>query len=930
MKKRVIYVAIIFLICVLHNNTFSQRINGSSNIVKGTLSNGMTYYIKKNDKPVDEVQFRLIIKAGSILEDEDQRGFAHFLEHMAFNGSEHFPGNSLIDYFQSIGVQFGHDINAYTGYDETVYMLPVPNTEKETLDKAFYFFGDILGGLLTLSKKDIDEERGVIHEEWRTTTGLNDRMRQEMYPLLYFNSRYKDRLPIGLMDEVVLKEGNEEALRRFYKDWYRPNLATLLVVGDVDVVEIEQRIKDTFETINNPVKTKERVYYGVNNHDNTLIKRINDKEITSTTIRIINKIPKRKEQTLNAFKIKVANILYTYMINERLEEKSNIKDAPFMFASSYISEGSGDKDRYISTASVKEGSIIEGIKGLMNELYRVKKYGFTQGEFERKRAILAKDIQTEGLEKNTLKSAQLMEQLMEQVLSNQECITSDLRHELFVKAINTISKEDVEKLANQYINNKNANRVIFVSAPTSVNIPSNEKIKFALDNVDYDSLEPYSAEELSGPLIEKEPQIGRLLITSTDEILGTTTLTYENGAEVVIKPTLLKNNEIQFMGSREGGYSRASDEQFNNASLSASLVQLGGLGRYNKQQVERLIGDKNASVSVNINRFSETIGGKSTVEDFETMMQLIYLKFTAPRKDKDQFDRFILNKKEYNKNRLNNPNKYFADVINKTLYNHHPRVATLLSQEEIEALSLDDAYEFYVSRFRSVRGMRFVFVGNINLKTFQPLIDKYIGGLPGDKIPNKCIDRGLKVLNKKISTEVARGKSEKSKVVIRFQGKYANGQLNRIKMQLLSDLMTIRLTKKLREELGGTYSPFAYSKVLDKPFNQYQFSIIFTCDPNQASALQKVALQIVDDLKKEVELEDLEKVKKATIKNRERALARNNYWVDLLLSDKRKLTTNYLKYNKQVEVVSQKSIMRLAKKYLDIQKVKIFLLSPEV
>ncbi|MBB3698509.1 insulinase family protein [Flammeovirga yaeyamensis] len=928
MKSLNIIFLSLFLLVFTYIN--AQEIPLNPDVKKGTLSNGMTYYIQKNDKPANEVQFRLIIKAGSILEDEDQRGFAHFLEHMAFNGSEHFPGNSLIDYFQSIGVQFGGDINAYTGYDETVYMLPVPNSEKETLDKAFYFFGDILGGL-SLNKKDIDEERGIIHEEWRTTTGLGDRTRDKMYPLLYFKSRYNERLPIGLMDEVVLNVGNEEALRRFYKDWYRPDLATLLVVGDIDESEIEQRIKDTFGGKTNPVNERERVYYSVENHPNTLIGKMVDEEITSTSAMIINKMPKQKEETLEDLKTSVANILYTYMINQRLQEVAKTKDAPFMFASSYKAGGSGDKDRYMSNVSVKSGQVLEGLKGILNELYRAKKFGFSQAEFERKRAILAKDLKTEAMEQSSLKSSQYIGNLMSHVIYGSEYTSAEFKNDYLDKVIKEITVEDIEALAQQYIQNSPENRVVFINAPKGEKIPSDEEILEAINSIDYASLTPYQSEEVDGPLMEKEPVAGKVISTTKDEVLGTTTLTYENGAVVVIKPTTFKNDEIQFSGARDGGYSLASDEQFNNASLAASLVELGGLGKYNKQQLEKLIGDKQATVSTNINRYSETVGGKSTVEDFETMMQLTYMKFTAPRKDKEQFDLYISNKKEYNKNRLNDPDSYFADVINKTMFNNHPRVATLLTQDQIDALNLDDAYDFYTSRFSSVRGMHFVFVGNIDLATAQPLLDKYIGGLPGGEIVHNYRDNGLRVPKTKTVIDVAKSKSEKTKVIIRYQGKYPTGQDNRIKIELLGDVATIRLTKKLREELGGTYSPFAYGRVIEQPNNEFQFNIVFTCAPDQADTLQQVALQIVDDLKKEVKAEDLDKVKKTAVNHREKALERNNYWVALLqnANERNEGASEYVKYVKEINEVSQKDLQKAASKYLKNNKVFIFTLSPE-
>ncbi|KXX66529.1 pitrilysin family protein [Flammeovirga sp. SJP92] len=919
---------IIFMLLTLQYVN-AQTIPLNPAVKKKQLENGFTYYIQKNQTPSKEVQFRLILNVGSILEDEDQRGFAHFLEHMAFNGSKHFPKDALIDYFQSIGVEFGGDINAYTGYDETVYMLPVPNNEKETLDNAFLFFSDILSGL-TLDKEDIDAERGIIHEEWRTTTGLSDRLRDDMYPLLYYNSRYKNRLPIGLMNEVVLNKGNEEALRRYYKDWYRPDLATLLVIGDIDEKEIEDRIKASFSNIENPENKRERIYYTIENHDQTLIKNIQDEEITSTSVKIITKIPKHKEETLKDLKRSVANILYTYLVNERLSEVSKQKGAAFMYAQSYAQGGSGDKGRYVSTASVKTGQVINGIEALQRELYRIKKYGFTEAEFNRKKSIFEKDVKTSILEQSTLTSAQYINMLQSHVIYGEEYTSSEFKNDFLLDVIGEISLEDIQELTDEYINDSEKNRVVFVTAPAVEKIPSEDEVLKAINNIDYEAIKPFASDEIDAPLLAVLPQKGTLQKEETDEVLGTTTLHYQNGVKVILKPTTYKKDEIRFVGRRNGGYSLASDEEFNNASMANTLVELGGLGDFDQQQLEKIVGDKRVALSSFIHRYTEGVSGFSNVEDLETLLQLNYLTFIAPRKDKDQVERFIENKKEFNKNSMNDPETYFADEINKVMMNNSPRTATLLTPEQLDNLSLDKAFDFYTSRFGGANGMTFMMVGSFEVDSLKPLLDQYIGSLPSKTIEKRYKDHGIRPPVGK-SIVVDKNTADKTKVILRFTGKYPSTQKERIAIQLLSDITTIRLTKVIREEMGGAYAPFASAYVENIPYNHYQFNIVFTTSPDQAEELRKVALSVVNELKKEIKAEDIDKVKKALLNHRDKALENNGYWLKLLSNYNRRGegSKQFENYTEDVKKINSKKLQSTAKKYLKEGEVLTFMLSPQ-
>jgi zinc protease len=898
-------------------------------LVKKTLPNGFTYYLQKNVLPENQIQMRLVINAGSIQETEEQRGFAHFLEHMVFNGSKHFPGNSLIDYLQSIGVEFGADVNAYTGYDETVYMLPLPDGKKQTLDKAFLFFGDILSGL-TLSTEAIDNERNIILEEWRTTIGLNQRLKDAMYPLLYHNSRYLHRRPIGLM-EVVTKRGNDEELRKFYRSWYRPDLASLIVVGDFDEEDIEKRINSVFGPLENPENAPERKFYTVPSHDSTFVKIIKDKEITSTSVKMIRKFPHRDEKTLADLKRSVVNLIYTYMVNQRLSDIAQRKEAPFMYAQSYAASASGKTDRYISLVTTKSDQIIEGTQGLMRELLRIKKHGFTQAELDRKKDILYNDFERMAREEDTQTSKQIMEAISNHIIYGEEYAGISFNKDFVHKVIDEITLSDIQNLVNEYIDQSQRNRVILVTTPEDTDVPTEDELLGAIKSVTSETLSRFKDIEVHGPLIADTPVSGKIKRESYSEKMGITTIEFANGVSVAMKPTEFKSDEIRFSSMRDGGYSLAMLDNFDNASMASVLVSQGGLSKFSALELERLTSGKQVYVSPYIHRYTEGVSGFSSKDDFETLLQLTYLTYTSPRKDEAQFERFIDNKKEYNKNAFNNPDSYFTDEINKVMMQNSPRTATLLSPEKLDDLSLDKAMGFYKSRFKSAYGTRFFMVGSFDVDSVKPLLSKYLGSLPGEKIETKFVDHGIRPPKGEHQYIFPRNRVEKTKVLMRFTGEYPNTQKARIEMGLLSDVLTIRLNKKLREEIGGVYSPFASSTILQRPYNRYRMDIYFTCSPANLDTLLQAALKEVEIMQGGISEENLEKVKKAWLKNRESSLNTNGYWRKLLEDQwtRGEDEKDFEKYEDQIQNVTGKQLQKLARKYLDKKNHLEFILSPQ-
>jgi len=907
-----------------------EKIPMNPKVVKKILPNGFTYYLQKNNNPENQLIVRLVIKAGSILETEQQRGMAHFLEHMVFNGSKHFPDNSLIDYMQSIGVEFGGDINAYTGYDETVYMLPLPNCAEETLDKTFLFLGDILNGL-SLTTEAIDKERSIIHEEWRTTIGLNERLKNEMYPLLYRQSRYLNRLPIGLMDEVILKNGNDEELRKFWRSWYRPDLTSLIVVGNFDIDNIEKRICETFCPLELKKNAPKRDCFIVPLSDSSFVKIIKDKEITGTSINIVQKFPHKGEETLGDLKKSITNILYTYMINQRLSDVAQSINAPFIYAQSYASSSVGNIDRYNSIASLKSDSIIDGIKGLVRELLRIKRFGFTQAELDRKKLILSNDIERMAAEEDKLSSEQIMEAISNYVIYGEENADFSFKKRFTQQVIDELTVADIQTLIDEYIDQLDEGKIIFLMAPESSKTPSESEILNAIKAVSSEQLEPYIVNEINEPLMTEYPTGGILAKKSYSLKTGITTLELTNGVRVDLKPTTFKIDEIRFSSIRNGGYSLASDQDFNNATMAAVLVNNGGLGKFSKSELEQLISGKQVDVSPYIHSCTEGVTGFSSSSDFETLLQLTYLIYTSPRKDSYKFQQYIANKKEFNKNQLNDPDSFFADEINKIMMQNSLRTATLLTVDQLDSLNLDKAFDFYKSRFDSAYGTHFSIVGSFNPDSIQPLVIKYLGSLPGTKAASNFVDHGIRPPQGNHRYVFPHNSVDRSKVIIRFTGKYPVSQTKRIEMGLLTDVLTNQLNQKLREEIGGVYSPYASSNVFEYPYQRYQFDVVFTCSPNNVDTLVKATFGEIEKIKMGIEDNSIDKVKKAWLKNRDGSLKTNEFWrrtiEDMWIRDEDE--SDLLNYEEQIGRVTMKDLSRLAKKYLNKKNHLEFILSPE-
>ncbi|NNE70227.1 MAG: insulinase family protein, partial [Rhodothermales bacterium] len=597
----------------------------------GTLANGLTYFIRENQRPENRAALWLAVNAGSILEEDDQQGLAHFLEHMAFNGTRDFEKQELVDYLESIGMRFGPDLNAYTSFDETVYMLEVPTDSLEVLDQALLIMENWASGI-TLDEEEIEKERGVVLEEMRAGKGAQARVRDKQFPTLLKGSAYPDRIPIGT--EEVLSTAPTEAFRRFYERWYRPDNMAVIAVGDFDASDIERRITERFSGIARPESPLDRPDHPIPAHDETLVTVISDPELTSTSFVVYNLFPKRTATTEADNRRAFVEGVYHGMLNLRFAELRQEPDAPFLFAGS----GSGSMvratDAHVQSAQAKEGRVLESLEKVLTEIERVDRFGFTESEIERARTNVLRGLESALAEKDKRPSARHASEALTHFLTGAALPGLEFNVEQARRELPTITIEEVNALARQ--TTSQGSRVIAVTGPDKedVTLPTEEELLAVFDTVRADtSIVPWEDNVLEQPLVSERPRLGIVVRERTHPDIGVTEWELRNGVRVVMKPTDFQNDEVLLRAFSPGGTSLADDEAYNTARFATSVVSAGGLADFDPIQLGKALTGKIASASTSVGGFEESVRGRASPEDLETMFQLLYLKFTQPRLD---------------------------------------------------------------------------------------------------------------------------------------------------------------------------------------------------------------------------------------------------------------------------------------------------------
>jgi zinc protease len=815
-------------------------------ITVGRFSNGLRYYVRANKKPEKRMELRLVVKAGSILEEDDQQGLAHFVEHMAFNGTRHFPKNEVVSFIESLGMRFGADLNAYTSFDETVYMLQVPTDKPEAMERAMLILEDWAHNV-TFDPAEIDRERGVVMEEWRLRRGAGARTQDKLFPIIFKGSRYADRLPIGKPE--IIQGAKPERLKKFYADWYRPDLMAVVAVGDFDKAVVENLIKAHFASIPAAPSPRPRPTYEVPDHPGTVYAITTDKEMTTTSVGITNLLPAREQGSVGAYRQKIVDRLFSGMLSQRLSELAQKSDAPFIFAGagrgSFLARS---KDGASLNAMVKEGGIERGLEALLSEAERVSRFGFTATELDRQRQNMLRRYERMQAEKETRESASRADEYIRNFLDNETLPGVDDEYALHQRFLPQITVEEINNIAREWFPDRN--RLVIVTAPekSGLVIPDEPKLAAVIKTASAKDLTPYVDTVGSASLLSTMPVPGTIVKTVPKDDIGITELELSNGLKVVLKPTTFKADEIMFRATSPGGTSLAIDKDYIPASSATQVITAGGLGRFNAIDLQKVLTGKVASASAYIGELEEGLSGSSARKDLDTMFQLIYLRFTQPRADATAFGVQSAQTKAFLMNQSAVPEFVFFETLMTARYQNHPR-RRMQTPATVDEWNLEKSLAFYKDRFADASDFTFVFVGNFELATIRPLVERYLGSLPSIRRKETWKDIGVRPPSGVVEKRVEKGIEPKSIAAIVFSGPFEDNQANRVAIRAMGEVLQTRLLEVIREELGGAYSINASTSYQKIPNQQYSITIQFGSDPQRTDDLIKRIFEEIDHLK---------------------------------------------------------------------------------
>jgi zinc protease len=900
-----------------------------STVRTGTLPNGLRYYIRRNARPEKRLELRLVINAGSVLEEDDQKGLAHFTEHMLFNGTRRFAKNDIVSYLESIGVRFGADLNAYTGFDETVYILPVPTDKPGLVERSFDVLEDWAGGAL-FDSTEVVKERGVVLEEWRGGLGAGSRIRDKQFPVLFQGSRYATRLPIG--DTTVLKGANPAPLKRFYRDWYRPSLMAVIAVGDYDPARLETLIKQRFGRLTNPPSPRQRPLESVPGHDSTLVTIVTDPEEQVSSIQVIYKHPPAPLSKQTDFRMMLARRLYNQMLNSRLNEITRQPDAPFAFASSSYGSFVRSTDVYFLSATVKDGGIQRGLEAILREARRVDQHGFLPAELERAKASQLRGLESAYQERDKSESGNYAAEYINHFLTAEPTPGIAWEYETAKRVLPTVTLQDVNSLGRQWITE--VNRVLAVSAPTGPNaaVPSAGELLNTFRKVDGETVAAWTESVSDAPLVATAPAKGRVVSEAKMPELNATDWKLSNGVRVVVKPTDFKADEVVISAFSPGGTSLVSDADYVDASLASITVPRGGVATFDAIELGKKLAGKRAGVNFAIGSLNEQISAGGSPRDLELILQLIYLKAVAPRRDTVAFNALLAQFVPFLANRDKDPNQVFSDTITLTMAQNHPR-AQPLTTAVLQAAKYDRQYELYRDRFSDFSDFTFVIVGSVNVDSLKPLVEQWLGALPSTGRKETWKDVGMKNPTTVIEKTVRKGVEPKAQTMVFFTGDATFDPASRYAMRSLGDLLEMKLLENLREALGGTYSVSARGSLSKYPTPEYSFVIDFGSSPDKTDLLWKTIQAVIDTVKQNgATAAELQKVREQQLRTQEVQVKENGYWVGNIAArlengeDPRGLTTWAKDY---VEKLTSEQIRDAARKYLDMTRYARFVLLPE-
>ena len=888
----------------------------------------MRYYIRENHKPEKRAELRLVVNAGSVLEDDDQRGLAHMVEHMAFRGTKQFPGNQVSSYLESVGMRYGPDINAFTSFDETVYMITIPTDTAAIAAKGFQILSE-WAHYLSFEPSQIEKERPVVIEEWRLGQGAENRMQNKWFPVLFSGSRYGERIPIG--DKRTLETYKPATLRRFYDTWYRPDLMAVVAVGDFDKTQVERLIRRHLGAIPHATNARPRTLFPVPAHDSTLVSITSDKEATRSAIRLLYKQPKRSNTTVATYRRHLVEDLFGGMFNDRFSEITQKPDPPFINAFAAQGDLVRSAESFSLTAIVADNGIPRGLNALLSEGERLRRFGFLQTELDRAKKDLQRGTEQAYAEREKTNSNVYAESYVSSFLASEPSTSISYDLVAIKQFLPTITLAEVNKLAGEWMTDKN--RVLTTTSPDKPGIvnPTRGELLLAFDAVKGADIAAYTEAAQSKQLVEKEPAGGKVVSEREIKAVGVTEWKLSNGVRVLLKPTDFNADQINFTAYSPGGSSLLPDTGYVAASGADLIPMTSGVGKFNVVDLQKFLAGKQVSVFPSIDDLSEGISGSASQRDVDTMLELVYLYFTQPRLDTSLVNTFIGRFKGVLANRSASPDAAFSDTLQVTMAQHSVREQPI-SAAQLDRIDPFKSYDFYKDRFSDASGFTFVFVGNFKPDSIKPLVAKWLGSLPSTGRKETWRDTGVRPPTGVVRRVVKKGAEPKARTALMFTGQFEYTRQNRYYLSALAELLNIKLREALRENLGGTYGVSVNPSATRDPQPAYRFSIGFGSAPERLEALTVAALAQIDSVKRFATTpEYLNKVKEAALRARETALKQNSYWIAQISTfDQSGWALEEIPNGeKLISSLTAEDLQRAAQKYLRIDNYVRVSLYPE-
>ena len=892
-----------------------------SAVTIGRLPNGLQYYIRVNGEPQQRAELRLVVKAGSLQEDDDQRGLAHFVEHMAFNGTKNFEKQELIHYLESIGMTFGGDLNASTTYDHTLYKLTVPTNTAGALEKGFQILDDWAQGI-SLDAADIEAERGVVLSEWRSRLGVGTRVRTHADSVLLSGSRYLVRQPIGLPERI--ENAKRDAFVRFYQDWYRPDLMAVVVVGTVDKAATEALIKRHFGDLATPRKKRAHTEYTIPAHKTPMVSIVTDAELTGASVQVIQKFEPAPINSAERAKEGIVQSIFEAVLNNRLREIATKSNSPFLGASTdYGAYLGGLNVHTVVSVSVRNDAMLHGLEAALTEVERIAQHGITPAELDREKRAAGSRYTQAMITRSKITSASHANSYISHFLTERTPASVEASVARARALLQSVTREDVAALAKRWKSRENLAIVAMLPEKADVVTPTADELLAVLDDVSRTPVPAERAEAVAvntGALMPTLPTPGAVVKQSEIPQIGVTEWTLANGARVILKPTDFTPDQVILSGYSWGGTSLLADDQVLDAVLARSLPALSGIGMFSSSELRNAIVGKILSVGMNIGSYNQSVSGSSTVRDLETFLQLVHLHFTSPRVDEEAVRAWRQRTKTALEGRSASPEAHFADTVTAILGQGHPR-NRFLTPAAIDSIDAQRALAIYKDRFADAGDFTFVVVGAFVPDSIRPLIERYIGGLPSVPGSRGWRDNGIKAAPDGVIEKSFRfGREPRARTTIHFNGPFIHSEDEQFALGAMASVLNSRLRERLREALAGTYSVSVHPQIRSIPDRTYSVRISFDAAPEQVAEMEKAVFEEVEKLRKSgPTAAEVAKVREESARQIELSVKNNSFWLQVISSydQTERPLAELATYGESLKTLKAEQVHTMARQYLD-------------